>query len=160
MATSPPQPPTTPLVQSRVMRVSPSVGVSLSVARVLPPMPRSRRLEDSFGEPVDVVSSAPAGEVPTPPTAIRPATVAPPAWTESTPSFQAAFEYLLCGEAEAATSPQEVLPPRHERAHAWRRAVVALLDGRELRTFQAEALAHVLLDRDVFALAAVKLTLG
>jgi len=53
-----------------------------------------------------------------------------------------------------------LLPPRHERAHAWRRAVVALLDGRELRTFQAEALAHVLLDRDVFALAAVKLTLG
>jgi len=93
----------------------------------------------------------------TPPTAIKPSGVAPPRWGLAIPTWNEVVEYLLGEETVAAAAEDPLTEPLQllsARALEWRRtALTRLQGGGGLHRFQAEVLAHVLLGRDLFALA-------
>lgn len=91
----------------------------------------------------------------TPPTVSKPGgVVSAPSWSTDVPTQEEAMQYFSSAADGTAAVDEQSLPSLHARAWRWKRVALGVLgEGRQLREFQAEALAHQLLGRDVFELA-------
>jgi len=102
-------------------------------------------------------ASAMAVDAPTPPTAAKPPPVEPPRWSTEEPTFEQVHEYLRDEpqqpSSDGVDGDASTLSRMHAMAFDWKRTAASHLGGGSLNDFQARALAHRLLGRDVFLLA-------